>query len=684
MRTALAIFSAATFWAASGFAQKQPFDVQAMLRLARVSEPMLSPDGKTVAFTVQTVDVDQNTKPKQIYVVDLNGGYPRQITKDGTDNERPRWSPDSKTIYYVSNRDGSAHDGSSQVWRMNPDGAGGKQITRLSTEADGILVSPDGKKIVFTSGVYPECGTDDACNKSKIDAEAKEKSKARVITSLLYRHWTHWEGKRRQHIFSMNADGSEMKDLTPGDRDVPPFSLGGPDDYAISPDSAEVAFSMNLDPTPATSTNSDIFTVPILGGDPKKISNSPGADNAPLYSPDGKYIGFRSQARAGYESDRWRLMVYDRVGDKINNLTESLDNWVESLAWTPDSTRLFYTVEDRGRTGLRMIQVTGGGSQNILSGSFSADDVQFNSDGSFMIYTDQSGSHPTEIYRVSSKGGTPVALTHLNDSVLSSAVITPLEEISAESSDHTRISAFVVKPPDFSESKKYPVLFLIHGGPQGAWGETWSYRWNPQVFASAGYLVVMPNPRGSTGYGQKFIDDINGDWGGKAYDDIMAIVDHVVALPYVDSERMAAAGGSYGGYMVDWLLGHTNRFKALISHAGVYDLRSMAGVTEELWFPLWEFKGMPWDNPEMYSKWSPSFYAKDFKTPTLVMHGELDYRVPVDQGMQLFTTLQLQKVPSKLVLFPDEGHWILKPQNSVVWYGQFLEWIGEWLKKPGN
>jgi dipeptidyl aminopeptidase/acylaminoacyl peptidase len=674
MRLALTFICAATV-----FAQPRPFDVGTMLRLARIGEPVLSPDGKSVAFTVQTVDLDQNTKPKQIYVVSSSGGFPRQITREGTDNERPRWSSDSRQIYFVSNRDGS-----SQVWRMNPDGGSASQITHLSTEAGGILLSPDGKKIVLLSAVYPDCGADDACNKFNLDAEAKNKVKARVITSLLYRHWTQWEGKRRQHIISINADGTEAKDLTPGDRDVPPFSLGGPDDYAISPDSSEVALSMNLDPVPATSTNSDIFIVPITGGEPKKISTSPGADNAPVYSPDGKYLAFRSQARAGFESDRWRLMVYERATAHINNLTESLDNWVESATWTPDSTRLFYSVEDRGRTGLRMINVNGGGSVNIMSGPSSVDDVQFNSDGTFMIYSEQSGSRPGELFRVSSSGGTPIALTHLNDSLLSSSAIAPLEEISAESTDHTRVAAFVVKPPNFSETQKYPVLFLIHGGPEGAWGETWSYRWNPQVFASAGFLVVMPNPRGSTGYGQKFIEDINGDWGGKVYDDIMAIVDHVAALPYADADRMAAAGGSYGGYMVDWLLGHTTRFKALVSHAGVYDLRSMAGVTEELWFPLWEFKGMPWDNPDMYAKWSPSFYAKDFKTPTLVLHGEMDYRVPVDQGMQLFTALQLQKVPSKLVLFPDEGHWILKPQNSVLWYNQFLEWIGEWLKKPAQ
>jgi len=674
MRLLLALVCAAGL-----FAQKQPFAVDTMLKISRISEPALSRDGKLVAFTVQTVDVEKNTKPKQIYTVPLDGGLPRPITRDGTQNERARWSPDSKQIYFVSTREGS-----SQIWKMDPDGSNARQISHLSTEASGILVSADGKKIVFLSSVYPECGSDDKCNKDKIEAEKQNKVKARIYTSLLYRHWTEWQSKRRQHLMVMNADGSGVKDLTPGLHDVPPFSLGGPDDYAISPDSSEVAFTMNADTDQATSTNSDIYTVPIAGGEPRKITISLGADNAPVYSPDGKYLAFRSQERAGYESDRWRLMVLERITGRTTNLSEALDRWVGSMTWSPDSTRLFYTVEDRGRTGLQMISVTGGGARNIVSGSSSLDDVQFNSEGNLMIYTEQSGSRPTEIYRATSAGGSGVPLTHLNDSLLASAALSPLEDFWVEGADKMRVQSFVVKPPDFSPTRKYPVLFLIHGGPQGAWGETWSYRWNPQVFASAGYLVVMPNPRGSTGYGQRFIDDINGDWGGKVYDDIMAVVDHVAALPYADADRMAAAGGSYGGYMVDWLLGHTTRFKALISHAGVYDLRSMAGETEELWFTKWEFRGMPWDNPEMYAKWSPSYFAQDFKTPTMVIHGELDYRVPVGQGLQLFTALQMQKVPSKLLLFPDEGHWILKPQNSMLWYNQFLEWIGEWLKKTAN
>jgi dipeptidyl aminopeptidase/acylaminoacyl peptidase len=646
-----------------------------MLKLARIGEPVLSPDGMQVAFTVQTVDLEKNSKPAQIYSVPVQGGSPRQLTTEGTSNDRPRWSPDSKQIYFVSNRGGS-----SQVWVMNADGSGARTVTKFAAEAGGILISADGRKIVFLSSVYPECGADDACNQRKIEEESKSKLKARVYTSLLYRHWTEWQGARRQHLMAMNADGSEIKDLTPGPNQVPPFSLGGQDDYAISPDSAEVAFSMNVDADAANSTNSDIYAVPIAGGDVKKITTGPGADSTPLYSPDGRLLAFRSQARAGYESDRWRLMVLDRATGRTTNLTENLDRWVGSITWSPDSTRLFFTVEDRGRIGLQMIQASGGGSRNIVAGAASLDDVQFTADGRTMIYTEVSGSHPAEIYRATSTGGTGVALTHLNDAVLSNAAITPLEEMYADSPDRTRVHAFVVKPPNFSPTRKYPVLFLIHGGPQGSWGEEWTYRWNAQVFAGAGYLVVMPNPRGSTGYGQKYIEEISADWGGKAYDDIMAVVDSVAALPYADAARMAAAGGSYGGYMVDWMLGHTDRFKAFVTHAGVFDLRSMAGETEELWFVNWEFKGMPWDNPEIYSKWSPSNFVKEFKTPTLVIHGEQDFRVPVSQGMQLFTALKSQKVPSKLVLFPDEGHWVLKPQNTVLWYAQFLDWVGQWTK----
>ena len=655
-------------------AQKQPFDVQALLKVSRINEPQLSPDGKTVAFTVQTVDIDQNTKPKQIYVVPVAGGLPQQITNQGSDNERPQWSPDSKRIGFISDRGGSA-----QVWIMNADGSDAKQITNLATEAGGVLFTPDGQKIIFTSSVYADC-PDEACNKSRIEAEKTNKLKARTYTTLLYRHWTDWQTRRRSHLMVVDVAGGAVKDLTPGDRDVPPFSLGGPDDYAVSPDSREVCYTMNADPVQATSTNSDLFVVSINGGDSKKITINPGADQSPQYSPDGKTLAYRSQLRPGYESDRWRLVVLDRATGHVNALTETLDRSVESFTWSKDSNALFFTTIDRGRQSIQMIPALGGATRIVASGASTLDDMQLTSDGKTMVYSQQSGSSPTELYRASSTGGAPVALTHINDALLAQYQLTPLEEFWVDGAEKTKIQSFVVKPPDFQPNQKYPVLMLIHGGPEGDWGESWTYRWNAQVFAARGYVVVMPNPRGSFGYGQKFTEEIKDDWGGKVFDDLMAVTDYTAALPYADPNRIAAAGGSYGGYMIDWMLGHTQRFRALVSHAGVFDLRSEFGATEELWFPLWEFSGTPWDNPDSYAKWSPSYFVKDFHTPTLVLHGEEDFRVPYTQGLQLFTALQMQKVPSKLVVFPDEGHWILKPQNSVLWYNSFLDWIGEWTK----
>ncbi len=657
-------------------AQKPAFDVQALLQIARISDPQLSPDGKTVSFSVQRVDVDQNIKPIQIYTIPTSGGTPRQITHDGSLNQRARWSPDGKRIAYISNRGGS-----SQIWLMDPDGGNAQQATSLSTEADGVLFSPDGKKLLFLSNVFPDCN-DDLCNKTRLEDENKSKVKARTYTSLLYRHWTSWQTKRRSHLLVMDIEGGPPKDLTPGNRDVPPFSLGGPDDYAISPDSSEVVYAMNADASPATSTNSDLFAVPIDGGDSKKLTTSPGADLSPQYSPDGKFIAYRSQERGGYESDRWRLAVLDRSNNRTTILTDSLDRPVSSFAWFSDSSRIFFTAQDRGRQTIQIISSKGGATKVIASGPQTLDDLVFSADGKTMIYTGQSGSAPTEIYRISSGGGAPVALTHLNDSLLAQYGLKALEDFWVEGAEKTKVQNFIVKPNNFQEGVKYPVLFLIHGGPEGEWGESWTYRWNAQVFASAGFVVIEPNPRGSTGYGQKFTEDIKEDWGGKVYEDIMAAVDHVAALPYVDPDRMAAAGGSYGGYMVDWMLGHTTRFKCLVSHAGVYDLRSEFGATEELWFPLWEYGGTPWEKPEVYEKWSPSNFVENFKTPTLVIHGELDFRIPYTQGMQLFTALQLQKVPSKLLIYPDEGHWVLKPQNSVLWYNTFLDWVGEWTKKP--
>jgi dipeptidyl aminopeptidase/acylaminoacyl peptidase len=653
-------------------------DVETLMRIQRISDPQLSPDGKTVAFSAQRVDLAANKKTSQIYVVALDGSAPKPLTMEGS-NDRPRWSPDSKRLLFVSDRGSS-----SQVWTMNADGSSQKQVTKLATEASGVLPFPDGKRILFVSEVYPECN-DEACNERMLKEEKEAKSKARVYTSLLYRHWNTYQSKRRSHLMMAPIEGGPVKDLTPGRFDVPTFSLGGQDGYAISPDSKEVCYVMNGENDQALSTNSELWTVSPESGEPRKITVTAGADVGPVYSPNGQWLAWRGQKTAGYESDRWRLFLIQRSSGSVRDLTETLDRSVQSISWSPDSTRVFFTVEDRGRQGIQMFAVNGtGGARSIVSGSATYDDVQLSPDGKTMIYTMQTGSKPVEIFKVLSSDNKPVPLAKLNDAVLSGLTLPAFEDITANSAEGAKVHSFVLKPPDFDPKQKYPVLFFIHGGPQGAWHESWSYRWNPQIFAAAGFVVVMPNPRGSTGYGQKFTDEINNDWGGKVYEDIMSTVDHVAAQPWADADRFAAAGGSYGGYMVNWMLGHTQRFKAFVSHAGVFDLRSMAGETEELWFPMWEFRGMPWDNPESYAKWSPSHYVSEFQTPTLVIHGDLDYRVPVGQGLQLYTALQMKKVPSKLLLFPDEGHWILKPQNSAVWHKHFLDWISEWTKKPSK
>ena len=681
MRALFILFSVATLAAQTPSpAAKKPFDVYALQQVARISDPQLSPDGLTVAFVVRRVFLSENRTEKHISVVPTDGSRPsRRITFEGESNTRPRWSPDSQRIAYVSDRSGS-----SQIWMMDADGSGQRQLTKLSTEADGVLYSPVGDRLIFTSRVYPQCEARDDCNARRLEAAKNDQVGARLIDSLLYRHWDTWNDGRVSHILSLDLARPEAVpvDLTPGETDVPPFSLGGPEGYAISPDGREVCFERKSSEDPARSTNSDLWTVPTGGGRAQLITRNPAADGGPVYSPDGAYIAYRAQERPGYESDRFRLVLHERSSGRQGPLTEALDRWVTSYAWSKDSSRLFFTAEDRGREPIYTVRATGGAAQIAVHGNASHSAVQLLPDGESMIYAATSGAHPTEIYRAFSAGGEPRRLTQLNDDLLAEYELNALEEVNYAGADGKQISGFLLKPPNFSMENRYPLLTLIHGGPQGAWGESWSYRWNPQVFAASGFVVFLPNPRGSTGYGQAFTDEIRGDWGGKPFDDIIAGVDHVIARPYVDATRLAAAGASYGGYMINWILGQTNRFRALVSHDGIYDLPSFFGATEELWFPLWDFQGTPWDNPEGYRRWSPSRNAAKFRTPTLVIHGEQDYRVPVTQGMQLFTALQAQGVPSQFLDFPDEGHWVLKPANSVYWHRTVINWLTEWVNRP--
>ncbi len=574
---------------------KHPFTFEDMMALKRVGEPVPSPDGKWVAFSAVTVDLAANTKTPHLYVVPIAGGQEKQITT-GVGEDRPRWSPDGKRLAFVSSRDGN-----SQIWAAEFDPATvtlgeAKKLTTISTGAEGELWSPDGKNILFTSEVWPEC-KDDACNKAKDDEVAASKVKAKVFTHLLYRHWNAYGTGKRTHIFVQPIDGSAAPlDLTPGDHDAPQFTLGGADMYGFSPDGKEVAFTSNIDEVEATSTNNEIFIVPVTGGVPKKISTSPGSDSTPRYSPDGKYIAWLMQERAGYESDRFRLVIYERANGKITNLTEDFDRWVGSFAWESRSKWIFFTAEDRGEAPVYVVGIHGGEPRELLRGHY--DDIavlpqrllfsqmSISSPGeiyaSFILYmvtTDCSGPACEQVVSLvpsvkeGGKGG--VKLTHLNDAILSQVEMNPIEPFWFTGSEKAKVQGFIVKPPNFDATKKYPVKFLIHGGPQGAWGDDWSYRWNPELFAANGYVVVMINPRGSTGYGQKFIDDINGDWGGRAYQDLMMGLDYVEkTYPFIDKNRECALGASYGGYMANWIEGNTTRFKCIVSHDGMFNPES--------------------------------------------------------------------------------------------------------------
>ena len=682
----------------AGFAQaKRPITFDDLISMRRVADAQISPDGRQVAYVVNVVDKNLNRGRRSIWLAPTAGGAAREWIVSERNNDTPRWSRDGQRIAFLSTRDGAP-----QIYVARADGGEPRKITDAPAGVSEFLWSPDGKWFAFVTEVYPDCGSF-SCVARRLEAEEKSKVQAVVADRLLYRHWDSFKRGRRSHLFLVPSEGGEPKDLTPGDYDVPPFSLGDPTAFDFAPDSSEIVFARNTDKVEATSTNNDLFLVPLSGGEARRITAAnPGSDTTPRYSPDGKYIAYRSQARNGYESDRFRLMLYDRQTGATRELTEGFDRWVGEFLWAPDSRSLLLVAEDRGREMVGALSLAGGGVKPLIEKTAS-NGLSLSADGKTMAFTRSSMTMPAEVFAANADGSDVRQLTQTNAALLAQLDLTPAEDfeydgaavstpktrklgkikvtsdLSLGGGKPSRIHGFIVKPPQFDKARKYPMVLLIHGGPQGAWLDNWGYRWNAQMWAARGYVAVLINPHGSTGYGQAFTEQISGDWGGAVYEDLMKGVDYVVKQGYVDPNRIGAAGGSYGGYMVNWIMGHTDRFKALVSHAGIFNAVSMY-ATEELWFQEWEFKGTPWDNPDLYEKWSPHKHAKNFKTPTLVVHGELDYRVPVGEGIQLFSTLQRRGVPSKLLYFPDEGHWILKPQNSELWYKTVLDWFDRWLK----
>ena len=668
--------SLATF--AQDTAGEHPITFDDLRSMHRVASPTISPDGKWVAYSVATPDMDANRNASNIWVVPTNGGAAIQLTQSGHDSG-PAWSPDSKTLAFISSRDGN-----SQVYVLSMEGGESHAITHLSGGADLVKWSPDGSSIAFTSSVYVDC-KDDACNSARDTEKEKNKVKARVYEQLLYRHWTHWSEGKRSHLFVASADGSgTSRDLTAGaNYDVPPDERGGPDDINFSPDGKEICYTAVPDKVEALSTNGELFVVLVSGGEAKKITTNPGFDGNPVYSPDGNYIAYHAQLTPGYEADRWRVMRYDRHAEKSEDLTEKFDRSADGLAWSPDSKTIYFAAENETLSPVWAIDMRGGAEpKKVVAEGFNTA-VSISRDGKFMAFERTSLTMPAEVFVAAGDGANAQQVTHHNDALLAKLDMNAPETFWFEGAGGSRMQAMLLRPPNFKAMKKYPLLVLLHGGPQTMWSNAWGYRWNQQVFSAAGYVTLMINRHGSTGYGQKFTDEITNDWGGQAYIDVMKGVDYALANnKFIDGSRMAAAGGSYGGFMADWIATHSGRFKAIISHAGVYDQTSMY-ATEELWFAEHDMQGTPWSNPDSYKKWSASTFAGDlgkYKTPTLVIAGENDFRVPYTQSLEFFNTMQREGVPSKLVIFPDEGHWVLKPQNSQFWYKTFLDWLAIYLK----
>jgi dipeptidyl aminopeptidase/acylaminoacyl peptidase len=705
-----------------------------MMKMKRLGDTALSADGKWLVYSATTVDLNQNEKKAELFIQPVSGGEATPLAVAQSGDNGVQFAPDSKRILFLSSRSGAQ-----QIWLADFDTSTGtasnpRQLTALPIEPGDALWSPDSRSVVFTAAVYPDCpaitpanAEGEKCNASRDAALASSKVKAQIFTHLLYRHWDHYTGEKRSHLFLLSVDSRAIRDLMPNDpHDVPPFSLEGGGGFAFSPDSKELAFTENLDEEPAASISASIFTLDLTSPNakPVKISTSLGGNFNPAYSPDGKYLAWRSEERAGYEADKFRLVLYDRAAKTITDLLPKFPYWVDEFAWGPaNSSVICFTSGISGEEPIFALSVIDGKPKNLPAflthgGEYSG--LHATPDGKKLIATRTSVESPGEVvaldtdwigrtsidetyYLNSIRDGKIVAqayepiaddqilkktqLTHLNDSLLAELDLPKMESFWFEAADKTKLQGFIIRPPAFDPAKKYPAKFLIHGGPQGAWGDDWSYRWNPELFAANGFVVVMINPRGSTGYGQAVIDGVNGDWGGKPFTDLMAGLDYAEEhYPFIDKTREAALGASYGGFMANWILGHSDRFRCIVSHDGMFNPESAYGSTEEMWFNEWEFQGKPWDyygkpdaeNP--FRKWSPAMSAKNFKTPTLVIHSQLDYRLDVSEGFQLFDTLQRLKVPSKMLYFPDEGHWVLKPQNSQLWYKTVNDWVDQWTK----
>jgi dipeptidyl aminopeptidase/acylaminoacyl peptidase len=674
-----------------------------LFRYDRLADPRLSPDGRSLVYqATRFSDPAKNAKATQLWFALSEGGEARQLTYSGKSDTHPRWSPDGSQILFESNRDGT-----SQLYILDlAKGGEPRRVTSIATGANNGTWSPDGKRIAFVSTVNPAFSElpfeeSDAKNREQADAAESNPVKAKTFTRLFYRHWDSYVEDKRQHIFVIDADGKNCRDVTPGDRDAYPTSttFSANEDFCFTPDGKALIVTAVPEKGEAWTTNYDLCRIEIDKPSTQWKSltaGNPAADGSPKFSPSGKRFAYRAQAKPGYEADKWNLLVVDCDADgswsgKPATLTEGLDRSLGDFVWIDDN-NLAFTTEEQGASAVYKVAIGGKPTKAPIDfgdGRFGQLTAIHNHNNTLAVAR-ATMNRPAEIFTISmTSSPTTKQVTHQNDALAKEIFEVRPESIQVPVEGSTSMQMWILKPPTFDPSKRWPVAYLIHGGPQGAWEDGWSFRWNPQLWAAQGYVVVLPNPRGSTGFGQAFCDEISGDWGGKCYRDLVAGLAAIKKLPYVDSQRIGSAGASFGGYMQDWFAVNdiAKDLRCLISHCSVYNFESMWGTTEELWFDEYEHGGLPWEIPGKYREFSPHTLAGNLgkhKTPMLVIHNDLDFRCPIGQGHELFQALQRQGVPSRFVNFPDEGHWVSKSHNSIHWHSEVFAWMTKYCPPGGK
>ncbi len=665
MKTTIINLMLVLFLCTSAFSQKEPFTIEALYKVKSVSAPDLSPEGNQICFQSTEYNLDKGESNSDIFIVNDDGSGLENLTNSKESESNPFWNIDGKKIYFQKK---------SQLYSISIPGKKIEEVLDFPTGITRPVLSPDGNLIAFTTEIYPECGTNKECNKNTLESSENGPVQAYIADSLLFRHWTEYLGQKETHIFIYNLRDKKYTDIVHSELASLMYKLGGNIRYNFSPDSKEICFTNNPEKNQANSTNSDLYIVSVNGGKPEDITLKNKAwDGNPMYSPDGKYIAYKMQEQPGHESDRYKIAIYNRNTKQINVLTEDFDNMVSEFVWSKDSRLIYFTAADSGYTPIYKVDIVTKKINEVLPGR-SVFSLSIGKDNLFYLAT--SVGSPKEIYSYNLNEKAEKQLTNFNKEILSQVDFRSAEQMWVPGADGINVQVFIVKPHNFDPNKKYPLILNVHGGPQGQWMD--SFRGDWQVYPGSGYIVAFPNPHGSTGRGQAYTNEISGDYGGKVYQDLMKVTDALEKLPYVDTSKIGAMGWSFGGYMMDWFQAKTKRFKCLASMMGIFDLESMWGSTEEQWFVNWDLEGQPW-NSDNFKKYSPSNYAKNFATPTLIITGQKDYRVPYTQSIQYFTTLQTLGIDSRLIIFKNDGHWPDFVKSMPLYYNAHLEWFHKYL-----